>query len=133
MISADRDWHKQEGATSEQLSGLRSILTFQLPDPYWRLLSYSNGGEGPLAAQPCYFQLDSAEASIAFIKARPYGDELNGFHVFGSNGAGEFIAFDMNAPSPWPIVYIDMVTGRESARSIAPDFESFLQLVGRDA
>jgi len=133
MIADDREWHKQEGATPDQLRELRSVLAIELPDTYWQLLSHSNGGEGPLAVQPCYFQLDSAEDSAGFIKAKPYGDQLDGFHVFGSNGGGEFIAFDLTGASPWPVVYIDMVAGRESARTIAPDFESFLELVGRDA
>jgi len=57
---------------------------------------------------------------------------LDGFLIFGSNGGGEYLAFDLRKEAPLPVVMIDMVAGPSSAKLVASDFDAFLGLVGRD-
>jgi hypothetical protein len=56
--------------------------------------------------------------------------DFNGFLIFGSSGAGEYLAFDMRQGLPWPVVTIDMIAGSGSAEKVAPNFDDFLSLVG---
>ena len=55
-----------------------------------------------------------------------------GFLVIGSNGGGEYVAFDMRGSEPWPVVSLDMtnIDLTESVQLIAEDFDTFLSLVG---
>jgi hypothetical protein len=127
MISAERKWRKVAGASPDELAALRSIAP-DLPEPLIELLAYSNGGEGPLAVQPQYFQLYSAKDITDSITSPR--DDFTDFLIFGSNGGGEYIAMKRSSPEPWPVVYIDMVAGPDSEESIAPDIESFISLIG---
>ena len=52
------------------------------------------------------------------------------FVIIGSNGGGEYIAFDTRKGVPWAIVAIDMVAGGGSAEVIAPDFDTFTDCIG---
>jgi hypothetical protein len=129
-----RDWHRLAGASESDLEALRSISRAALAESYFQLLFYSDGGEGPLPINPFYFQLDSVNAAIESIKTQNYGrSDLEGFQIIGSNGGGEYLAFDLRQESPLPIVMIDMVAGPSSVVVVASDFDAFLDLVGCDA
>ena len=52
-----REWRKAEGASQEAIALLKSVAPVDLPESYFSLLSFSNGGEGPLAVQPLWFQV----------------------------------------------------------------------------
>lgn len=127
-----RDWRRLRGASSLDLTRLRNAAPVNLPERYYELLAFSDGGEGPLSRQPCYFVLDSvAEVLVRF--AGGLNDEFfPGFLMFGTNGAGEYIAFDARRPPALPIVYIDMtnIDLQESVQPLASTFEEFLDLVG---
>lgn len=126
-----KQWYRFAGATAEQMDELRSIVPVDLPLSYLRLVSFSNGGEGPLSVQPYNLCLDSVEEVIQRIRTRNYGQEdFDGFVIFGGSGGGEYLAFDTRGPKPWPIVCMDMVAGSRSARSIAADFDEFIALIG---
>ena len=129
-----REWFRSDGASVEALAKLKSCAAVPLPESYLALLAHSNGGEGPLAVQPCYFQLDPAETVAAGIEAGAHAEFFPGFLMIGSNGGGEFVAFDLRKPAPWPVVAIDMTNAdlAESVQPIAADFDAFLGLVGRE-
>lgn len=128
----DREWFRFEGASAEALARLKSCAAAPLPESYLALLAHSNGGEGPLAVQPFYFQLDPAETVAAGVEAGALEEFFPGFLMIGSNGGGEFVALDLRKPSPWPVVAIDMTNAdlEESVLPIADDFDAFFALVG---
>jgi hypothetical protein len=131
MIPDDREWFRAPGATEQQLAALRAVAPPGTSDGLYKLLGFSNGGEGPLPAPPGCFVLDDADTIADFIRKRPYGSALDGLLVFGGDGGGEFIALDLRRQAPWPVVAMDMVAGPESARQIAADFGQFVLLIGR--
>jgi hypothetical protein len=55
---------------------------------------------------------------------------MSGVFVFGGNGGGALLAFEINATGKWPIVSFDPIDPQGSIREIAPDFETLLSLVG---
>lgn len=103
----------------------------ELPSSYYKLLSVSDGGEGPLPVNPFNLCLDASKQVIEGIRTRNFGQQdLDGFIVFGGNGGGEYLAFDIRGPSPWPVVTIDMSVGSASAEQVAPDFDMFAEMIG---
>ena len=52
--------------------------------------------------------------------------------MIGSNGGGEFVAFDARTPGPLAVVAIDMtnIDLDESVLPIASDFNAFIDLIG---
>ncbi len=132
MLAAGRTWFKYPGASPKALDALRAGAGIELPKEYFDLLAFSNGGEGPLSVAPYNFCLDSAEDALKYKVAKTYEEFFPGFFVFGSNGGGEYIAFDVRGGKPWPVVAIDMTNINlwESVVFIAKDFRSFLALVG---
>ena len=129
-----RDWYAVSGATAEDLAQLRMVTPKSIPTRYLDLLAFSDGGEGPLAVQPYTLCLDSAMTVVETINSENSGQaDLQGFLIFGSNGGGEYLAFDTREKAPWPVVVIDMISGGNSASVIAPDFNVFYDWIGFEA
>jgi hypothetical protein len=135
VLPPGRTWHKESGASREALDELRRSASAELPQEYFDLLAFSNGGEGPLSVSPYNFCLDSAEEAVKYKLQKTYEQFFPGFFVFGSDGGGDYIAFDLRGPKPWPVVAIDMtnIDLKESVKPIAKDFASFLSFVGLEA
>jgi hypothetical protein len=126
-----RDWYRMDGAPAQTIEDLRAAAPSELPESYLELLSFSDGGEGPLPVNPLNLCLDPVQEVITRIANGNYGQpEFDGFLIFGGNGGGEYLAFDMRQGTPWPVVTIDMVAGRESAEAVASDFDNFINLIG---
>ena len=126
-----RDWYAVAGASPDAIQELRNVAPRELPESYVALLSFSDGGEGPLPVQPCNLVLDPTQEVISRIANRNYGQpDFDGFLIFGGNGGGEYLALDMRQGTPWPVVSIDMVAGPSSAEQVADDFDSFIGLIG---
>jgi hypothetical protein len=126
-----RDWYQMEGASAQVIDALRAVAPDELPESYIRLLTHSDGGEGPLPVNPFNLCLDPAREVIARLADGSHGQpEFDGFLIFGGDGGGEYLAFDMQHGTPWPVVSVDMVAGRTSAEIIAPDFGRFIDLIG---
>jgi hypothetical protein len=134
MIASDRRWSFHSPAPSRALEELRGVAGSDLPNEYYNLLAFSNGGEGPLSIEPGYFALDTAEDAASNKRQRTFEEFFPGFFVFGGNGGGELIAFDLRDAKPWPIVMIDMtnIDLDESVVKIADNFPVFLEAVGLD-
>jgi SMI1 / KNR4 family (SUKH-1) len=132
MILAERDWRKAPPASEASLARLRKLSLVELPQSYFALLAYSDGGEGPLPVQPLWLQLNPADVTADAIESQQLAEFFPGFIVLGSNGGGEYIALDIRALSPWPVVAIDMtnIDLNESVLPIGPCFDEFLELVG---
>lgn len=129
-----RDWYKFEGASAEAVAVLKSVAPVDLPEGYYSLLSFSNGGEGPLAVQPFRLCLYPAEEVVQIERDGTFKEFFEGLFVIGGNGGGEVVAFDLRGGEPYPIVAFDMVNIdlQESVLLIAPSFDAALEFVGRD-
>lgn len=135
MISSERIWNRKPGASLKEMDALRRASPVELPESYFQLLAFSNGGEGPLSVEPFYFVLDELQYTVDGIAQNRYEEFFPGFVVFGSNGGGAYVAFDIRGSAPWPIVHIDMcnIDLEESVWPLAKDFDLFLLLIGVDA
>ncbi len=134
MFPADCEWFRNPGASYDALHALRKHAGVNLPDEYYQLLAYSNGGEGSLPISPFNFCLDTAEYATKNKLDKNYEEFFPGFFVFGTSGGGDYIAFDLRTSEPWPIVSIDMtnIDLAESVDMIAVDFSSFLAQIGME-
>ena len=130
----DREWHKAEGASAEAIALLRSIAPVDLPESYFSLLSFSNGGEGPLSVQPLWFCLYPAEEVAQLERDGTFRQFFGKLFVIGGNGGGEAVAFDLRESEPYPLVSFDMANTNlaESVWPIAPSFDAALELIGRE-
>ena len=118
-----------EGASPDALRALQ-VEVGSLPNPYLELLRLGNGGEVGLSVHPLLFCLDPVESALDYWRSGTY--TMKGIFVFGSNGGGEYLAFDLRTPGKWPVVSFDPIDPEGSIRQVAADFESFLSLVKED-
>jgi hypothetical protein len=127
-----RDWYKHEGASPAAIEQLKEVAPVSLPDNYLSLLSYTNGGEGPLPVQPLWFCLYPAEEVADIQQAGTFREFFPGFFVIGGSGGGEAIAFDLRENAPYPLVSFDMtnIDLTESVQRIAASFDVALELIG---
>ena len=131
-LKIDGEWHRSPGASDDALAALRVVVPQVLPDEYYQLLSFSNGGEGPLPVGPFNFVLDSAEVTAYPKQVLFYEQIAPDMFVFGSNGADELVAFDLRGNSPpWPIVCFDGIAPEESVERIADSLAGFVSLIGK--
>ncbi|WP_439853048.1 SMI1/KNR4 family protein [Pseudomonas syringae] len=85
-----------------------------------------------LPVGPFNFVLDSAEVTADPKQILLYEQIAPDFFVFGSNGAGELVAFDLRGNSPpWPIVCFDGIASEESVERIADSLTGFVSLIGK--
>jgi hypothetical protein len=83
------------------MARLQAVAPDNIPVRYLDLLAFSNGGEGPLAIQPYWFCLDPVLTVAETIECENHGQaDLQGFLIFGSNGGGEYLAFDTRSGAP---------------------------------
>jgi hypothetical protein len=102
-----------------------------LPDNFYQLLSWSNGGEGPLSRLPYRLLLLSVEEILEiFLNDEFTRDCFPGLVFFGTNGGGAYLAFETRTAPPFPIVAIDLLANLDEMIDVAPDFDAFLDLVG---
>jgi hypothetical protein len=88
---------------------------------------HSDGGEGWLG--PNYISLNDLEDVV--YRNRLYAEFSIEFLIFGSDGGGEFFAFDRQA-APMPVVTINMVSfSRQDAIVCGRTFTEFLEFLYR--
>jgi hypothetical protein len=98
-----------------------------LPASYLSLLALGNGGEVGLSVSPLTLCLDSAEVALEYWRSGIY--TISGVFVFGGNGGGELLAFDLRNAGEWPVVAFDPIDPEGSIEVVAPDFDGLLALV----
>jgi hypothetical protein len=126
----EREWAAKAPASEAEIAFLELKARADLPAEYLELLRFSNGGEGPLALPPLFFQLYSTEDCIALCHDSESVEQFPAFMFFGSNGGMESIAFDLRVGPPSPIVMIDRIAGPASAEQIAADMDTFIEAIG---
>jgi hypothetical protein len=113
------------GASMGQIAKGQTDLGVTFPEDYVQFMLRSDGGEGWLG--PNYIMLYDLEDVI--YTNRLYAEFSVEFLVFGSNGGGEFFAFDTQA-DPMPVVTINMVSfSREDAIFCGRTFTEFLEFL----
>jgi hypothetical protein len=133
-LNINGEWHRSLGASESALTELRAAAPQVLPEEYYLLLRLSNGGEGLLPVGPFNFVLDAVEVVLDPWQISYYAQIAPDMFVFGSNGGGELVAFDLRGKSPpWPIVYFDAIAPEESVQSVAENFTAFVSLIGEMA
>src|SRR5947209_9465440 len=116
-------------ASLESIDRCQAGLGFSFPADYVRFLLQMDGGEGFIGDHFVMLwsvkRLGEMNTDTYFAEAAP------GLVVFGSDGAGEAFGFDTRSAPP-PAVMIPY-GGMEwdVAIMLAPDFNSFLQLLCR--
>lgn len=125
-------WFQVGGASPEVLARLAAVSPVLLPESYFALLTFSNGGEGPLCVQPLWLSLFPAEEVVRIQLDGAFRLTHPNLFVIGSNGAGEAVAFDLGAPMPYPVVAFDMSNGdhNDSVQPMAESFDKMLDLIG---
>ena len=134
MIKENLEWYKEEGASNEDIRKLKSVCEVELPQEYFDLLAYSDGGEGPLPVEPYNLCLDSAKIVTQNLIDKTFEEFFSGFIIFGGDGGGSFIAFDKRSESSLPIVALDStnINLNESTIQIAESFSEFIRLIGHE-
>jgi hypothetical protein len=126
MNKAAQSWLSPNGASEEVLQELIAAVK-GLPTSYLDLLRLGNGGEVGLTVNPYNLCLDSAEAALDYLRSSAY--PMQEVFIFGGNGGGELLAFDMRQPAPFPIVCFDPIDPEGSIEQLASSFEEFIALV----
>lgn len=103
-----------------------------LPPLYLELLELSDGGEGPLAIQPWWFQLwptvEIAEHHKGYETAKYFPEYVG----FGSSGGGVMLAFRKGAGGA--VFGIDFCNANPNdIKIITEDFETFTAVMGIEA
>ena len=126
-MSPDKpSWLSPRGASEEVLKELQSSVE-RLPASYLSLLRLGNGGEVGLSVSPYTLCLDSAEDAISYWKSGTY--TIQNAFVFGGNGGGDLLAFDMRFPDTCPVICFDPIDPEGSIKQVAPSFEKFVALI----
>jgi hypothetical protein len=125
---------RQRPPEVSSLDRLRRAAGAELPAEYLAFLAFSDGGEGQLGIEPGYVVIDSASDAAFQKEKKTFEEFFPGFFMFGGNGAGGLLAFDVRGSIPWPVVMIDMtnIELKESVVKIADGFSSLLQHIGRE-
>ena len=132
-ILMDVKWNKKAPADPRLVQNLVDSVTEELPEEYLALLLYSDGGDGKLGIEPGWFQLWAAAEVQVLNKSYEIDKYLPGFFGFGSNGAGELLAFEIEYGKPWKIARIPFISmSAMEAVMIANDFEEFIRTIGQD-
>jgi SMI1 / KNR4 family (SUKH-1) len=125
MNAAAHPWLYEVPASAEVLRDLRSVDE-RLPDAYLDLLQQGNGGEVGLQVDPFMLCLDSAEDALSYWRSGTY--TADGVFVFGGNGGGALLAFDLRSPDRRPVVFFDPIDPEGSMELLAADFTGLLAL-----
>ena len=123
------EWLAENPAGPDALSVLRNAVPL-LPKEYLALLSRGNGGEAALSVSPFNLCIDSVESALGYWQSGTYA--MKGVFVFGGNGGGELLAFDMRKREPWPVISFDPIDPEGSIEIVANDFSLLLKLVTVD-
>jgi hypothetical protein len=119
-------WLSPEGASEGVLRELQSAVS-GLPAGYLDLLRLGNGGEVGLTVSPFNFCLDSAEEALDYWHSGTY--PLDGVFVFGGNGGGAALAFDMRGSATYTVISFQLIGADDSIEQVAPTWEAFLTLI----
>lgn len=123
------EWLAENPARPHALSALRDAAPL-LPTEYLALLARGNGGEAALSVSPFNLCIDPAESALDYWQSGTC--TMKGVFVFGGNGGGELLAFDMRQRGALPVISFDPIDPEGSIEIVANDFSLLLKLVTVD-
>lgn len=127
-------WRGAPPASKEFIAELVAKAPIKFPITYLELLLVSNGGEGDISVEPGWFAPWPAQEVMQHNAGYQVADNLPGFFGFGSNGAGELLAFDARRSQPWPVVMVPFIPMETNeVVQIARDFDEFAKAIGASA
>lgn len=126
MKGPSSSWLVAGGASQEVLRELQAEIG-PLPPSYLALLAIGNGGEVGLSVSPLVLCVDSAQVALDYWRSGTY--TMSGVFVFGGNGGGCLLAFDLRQAGEWPVVAFDPIDPEGSIEAVAPDFDGLLALI----
>ena len=119
-------------ASEREMARLRQQAPTDTPAEYYELLRSTNGGECDIPVQPWLLVLWSAGEVAEHNTGHEVERWWPGLFGIGTNGGGEMFAFDARDVCPWPVVVVPLTGGTlDDVRVVAPDFESFIKMLGR--
>lgn len=118
-------WLVANGASSSSIERLQQEVS-GLPLSYLRCLSMGNGGEVGLSVSPYNFCLDSAESALDYWLSGTYTKQ--GVFVFGGNGGGELLAFELGVADQCSVVCFDPISPDDSTEFVTSSFDELLKL-----
>jgi len=131
VTGGNAKWRRESPANEASVLDLAQNGRFKLPCEYLDFLRLSDGGSGSLAVSPFWFQIWSAADVLKLNKGYGRDEFYPELFLFGSSGGGSLIAFELRDQHPWPIVSMDWYDSkRECVDKLAPDFLSFVRLLG---
>jgi hypothetical protein len=127
----DGVWHPKRPPATGKLAALRKAAPVKLPRSYLSQLESSNGGEGSLSLEPGWVLFWKVEEVLRRNKEYAIAEFLPGFFGFGSNGAGELLAFDLRRSRSAPVVMVPFI-GMDPAEAVvvASSFDVFRKAIG---
>jgi len=126
MRPSKPSWLLSQGASEKVLKELQSSVV-GLPASYLDLLRLGNGGEVGLSVNPYTLCLDTAEDALSYWKSGTY--TIRDAFVFGGDGGGEILAFDMRQSGICSVVCFDPIDPEGSIEQVAPNFDQFIAMV----
>jgi len=112
-------------ASAAAVADVERQLASELPAEYRDFLLHCNGGEG-FVGPSAYLMLWRVEELLPNNTAYEVSEYAPGLLIFGSDGGGEALAFDMDAAGS-PVVSVPFVgMDRRLARTVATSFDGFL-------
>lgn len=114
-------------AHADDIRRIQQELQFSIPDPYIAFLEHANGGEGFVGE--AYLILWRLEELSEMNRAYEVAQNAPDLFLFGSDGGGEGLGFDMRLDAR-PVISVPFIgMNLETARPIAPNFDSFLEVL----
>lgn len=127
-------WTPSQPAVPESVTRLQSMAGIPLPPAYLSYLRRAGGGEGDLGVEPGWIQFWPVEKVLELNRAYEVHQNLPGFFGFGSNGAGELLAFDMREAGDPPVVMVPFIPmSAEDAQLVATTFEELIRRLPDEA
>jgi len=125
MDTVTPHWLIATGASIDSLERLRQAIP-GLPLQYLKCLAIGNGGEVGLHVSPYNFCLDSAESALDYWLSGTYTRQS--VFIFGGNGGGTLLAFELGVRDQWPVICFDPISPDDSTELVAASFEDLLKL-----
>ena len=116
-------------ASEDSIQALIRAVSMPLPEAYIEFLRRHNGGEGAVVIEPGWISLWPAEEVVELNAQYDVAEYFPGYFVFGSDGGGEMLAFEMQDGSDCKVVMLPFIGDVSDRIVIAASFEAFLNSI----
>lgn len=129
LFRPELQWSRATGAPADVLDALRRDAPVILPEELFAFYAVSNGGEGELEIEPGWFALWRAEDILSLNLEYNVDQQYPRYFGFGSNGAGEMLAFEVTNGRCGRVAMLAFIGGEPIV--IATSFSQFIMAIGR--